>query len=139
MFAESKKQKMEPTSGLTNRIVENTSIKGDVTSEADIRIDGTLEGSITTSGKVVIGKTGTVSGKIKCANADVEGKFDGELLVDNVLSLKNSANIEGDVTVGKLAVEPGANFNASCTMKGSAVKSIKSDGKQESKTAERSA
>ncbi|WP_224484305.1 bactofilin family protein [Robertkochia aurantiaca] len=139
MFAESKKHKMEPTTGMTNRIVENTKIKGDVTAEADIRIDGTLDGSVTTSGKVVIGKSGKVTGKINCTNADIEGHFDGELVVENVLSLKNSANIEGDVTVGKLAVEPGANFNASCTMKGSAVKSIKGDGKQKEKEAERSA
>lgn len=139
MFSESKKNKMEPTVGLTNRIVENTSIKGDVTSEADLRIDGTLEGSITTSGKVVIGRSGLVKGKIICANADVEGRFEGEFKVEHVLSLKNTAVIEGDVEVGKLAVEPGANFNANCSMKGQGVKSMKEDDKRTLKTAEKSA
>lgn len=127
MFAESKKPKMEPTVGLTNRIVENTALKGDITSDADIRIDGTLEGSISTSGKVVIGKSGMVKGKINCANADVEGRFEGELKVEQILSLKNTAVVEGDVEVGKLAVEPGAAFNASCSMKGAGVKNIKDD------------
>ncbi|TRZ46009.1 bactofilin family protein [Robertkochia solimangrovi] len=138
MFAESKKAKMEPTTGLTNRIAENTKIKGDITSEADIRIDGELDGSVNTSGKIVIGRSGKVTGKINCANADIEGKFNGELKVENILSLKSSADIEGDVVVGKLAVEPGANFNAACTMKGAAVKSLKGDEKQGSK-AEKSA
>ena len=123
---------MEPTNALNNRIAENTKIKGDITSDADIRIDGELEGSIVTSGKIVIGRTGKVMGKIQCENADFEGAFNGELKVNDILSLKSSAVIEGDVVVGKLAVEPGANFNASCTMKGAGVKSLKDDQKGQS-------
>lgn len=120
---------MEPTNALNNRIAENTKIKGDITSEADIRIDGELEGSIVTSGKIVIGKTGKVQGKIQCEHADFEGAFNGELKVNQVLALKSSAVIEGDVVVGKLAVEPGASFNASCSMTGAGVKSLKDDQK----------
>ena len=69
-------------------------------------------------GKVVIGKDGYIHGKVECVNADIEGSFNGELLVSDLLSLKSSAVIEGTVAVTKLAVEPGATFNASCTMKG---------------------
>ncbi|EKF56745.1 hypothetical protein I215_00985 [Galbibacter marinus] len=140
MFAESKRNRMEPVVGQTNRIVENTKIKGDLTSEADIRIDGELEGSITAKGKVVIGKSGKVSGKIQCMNADVEGKFEGELKVENVLSLKGSAQIDGDVVVGKLAVEPGATFNAACSMKGASLKSVRAnEGQKEANSTEKSA
>lgn len=102
--------------GQPNRIEKNTKIKGDITSEADFRIDGKLEGNVKTSGKVVIGKDGYINGKVECVNADIEGKFNGELLVKELLSLKASAIIEGTVTVAKLAVEPGATFNAACTM-----------------------
>ena len=111
---------MENFGGQPNRIEKNTVIKGNITSEADFRIDGKLEGNVKTSGKVVIGKDGLIKGKVECVNADIEGSFNGELQVSNLLALKASAVIEGTVTVAKLAVEPGATFNASCTMKGKA-------------------
>ena len=107
---------MENFGGQPNRIEKNTVIKGNITSEADFRIDGKLEGNVKTSGKVVIGKDGLIKGKVECVNADIEGNFNGELYVSELLSLKNSAKIEGTVNVAKLAVEPGATFNASCTM-----------------------
>ncbi len=120
MFSDnSKKPKvMTEIGGQPNRIEKNTKIKGDIVSEADFRIDGKLDGNVKTSGKVVIGKDGYIHGKVECVNADIEGSFNGELLVSDLLSLKSSAVIEGTVTVSKLAVEPGATFNASCTMKG---------------------
>jgi len=109
---------MNEMGGQPNRIEKNTKIKGDIVSEADFRIDGKLDGNVKTSGKVVIGKDGYIHGKVECVNADIEGSFNGELLVSNLLSLKSTAVIEGTVSVTKLAVEPGATFNASCTMKG---------------------
>ena len=109
---------MSEIGGQPNRIEKNTKIKGDIISEADFRIDGKLDGNLKTSGKVVIGKDGYIHGKVECVNADIEGSFNGELLVSELLSLKDSAVIEGTVTVAKLAVEPGATFNASCNMKG---------------------
>ncbi|TMU55025.1 bactofilin family protein [Flagellimonas algicola] len=117
MFSDNKKPRtMTELGGQPNRIEKNTKIKGDITSEADFRIDGKLEGNVKTSGKVVIGKDGYIKGKVECVNADIEGKFNGELQVNDLLSLKASAIIEGTVSVSKLAVEPGATFNAACTM-----------------------
>ena len=109
---------MSELGGQPNRIEKNTKIKGDIISEADFRIDGKLDGNLKTSGKVVIGKDGYIHGKVECVNADIEGSFNGELLVSDLLSLKSSAVIEGNVFVSKLSVEPGATFNASCSMKG---------------------
>ncbi len=109
---------MNEIGGQPNRIEKNTKIKGDIISEADFRIDGKLDGNVKTSGKVVIGKDGYIHGKVECVNADIEGSFNGELIVSDLLSLKSSAVIEGTVSVSKLAVEPGATFNASCNMKG---------------------
>jgi len=132
MFSENKKPKtMNEIGGQPNRIEKNTKIKGDIISEADFRIDGKLDGNVKTSGKVVIGKDGVVKGTIDCVHADIEGTFSGKLIVDEILSLKNTANISGDVTLGKLSVEPGATFNATCAMKGS-VKVIQ-NGEQETK------
>ena len=109
---------MTEIGGQPNRIERNTKIKGDIISEADFRIDGKLDGNVKTSGKVVIGKGGLIKGKVECVNADIEGSFNGELIVNDLLALKASAVIEGTVSVAKLSVEPGATFNASCTMKG---------------------
>lgn len=106
-----------------NVINKNTSIKGDITSDGDYRIDGTLEGELKVKGKVIIGLTGKVKGKVETSNAEVEGSFSGELLVHETLTIKASASISGDIVISKLSVEPGASFNASCQMKG-AVKEL---------------
>ena len=119
MFSDNKKPRtMSEIGGQPNRIEKNTKIKGDIVSEADFRIDGKLDGNVKTSGKVVIGKGGYIHGKVECVQADIEGSFNGELMVSDLLSLKASAKIEGTVSVAKLHVEPGATFNASCSMKG---------------------
>jgi cytoskeletal protein CcmA (bactofilin family) len=120
MFTEKKTEKntMEPTAS-QNRINEGTKLKGDIQSEGFFRIDGIIEGNVSTPSKIVLGKTGVVTGTLTCENADIEGKFEGNLEVSGTLTLRATAHIKGDVVVGKLAVEPGAAFNASCSMKGS--------------------
>lgn len=95
-----------------------TVLKGDIESNGDFRIDGTLIGTIKTKGKVVIGSTGMLEGQIICQNADIEGKVKAKLEVSELLTLKAESNLEGDVSTGKLAIEPGAKFSGSCKMGG---------------------
>ena len=104
-------------SGQYSRLENTTSVKGDIISEGDFRIDGVLEGSIKTKGKVVVGKEGFVNGSINCLCADVEGKIQGKIYVSEVLNLRSTSDINGEVVIGKLIVESGAKFNASCSMK----------------------
>lgn len=119
MFSDKKeKNVVEPGTG-QNRINEGTNIKGDIHSKGFFRIDGNIEGNVSTPSKVVLGKTGFIKGTLSCENADIEGKFEGNLHVSGILSLRSTAQIEGEVIAGKLAVEPGATFNATCSMKGS--------------------
>lgn len=99
-----------------NTIAKGTTITGDVISDGDFRVEGTILGTIKTPGKVVLGKTGIINGTLQGANADIEGKFSGKLILTHMLSLKASAHVEGEVEVGKFAVEPGATFNATCIM-----------------------
>ena len=75
----------------------------------------------------MIGRTGVIKGTVICENADIEGKVTGTLKVSSVLSLKSTAVVEGEVHVDKLAIEPGAVFNVTCTMKG--AKSFVNDNK----------
>jgi cytoskeletal protein CcmA (bactofilin family) len=103
--------------GKTNRIVEGTTIKGDIFSPADFRLDGHLIGNFESKGKLVIGPAGSVKGDIICKSCDIEGKFDGKIQVSEILNLKSKAIIHGEVVCGKLAVEPGAEFSATCVMK----------------------
>jgi cytoskeletal protein CcmA (bactofilin family) len=119
--------------GKTNRIVEGTTIKGDIISQADFRLDGNLIGNFQSGGKIVIGPAGSVVGDIVCKNADIEGKFDGKIQVEELLSIKATAHINGEVSVGKLSVEPGADFTASCTMKTSNKIQNLNDGQQKTK------
>ena len=117
--------KYNEANGQPNRIEKGTKITGEIQSESDFRIDGVLEGSISTSGKVVIGKEGKINGKVICKNADFEGVFSGNLEVKETLTLKSSSKTEGDVIISKLIVDAGAFFNAKCSMKlTSDVKSI---------------
>lgn len=118
---------MEPSAS-QNRVNEGTTLKGDIISNGFFRIDGKVEGTISKPSKVVLGKTGVIVGKLTCENADIEGKFEGNLDVSGTLTLKSTAHIEGDVIVGKLAVEPGATFNASCSMHGSKKKAPAAEG-----------
>lgn len=118
-----------------NIVSKNTVIKGDVQSEGDFRIDGSVEGTVKTSGKIIVGASGKINGTIECANADFEGSFEGKMIVANLLTLKSSAKIEGEVFIQKLSVEPGATFNATCNMK-SGVKELSSnDNKKTGQTA----
>lgn len=99
-----------------NLLGADTTVKGDIESNGDFRIDGTLIGSISSKGKVVVGSTGNVEGEIKCQNADISGKVKANVTVAELLSLKASAKFSGEVITGKLAIEPGAKFSGSCNM-----------------------
>lgn len=125
MFSDGKRGRGDVTesSSQQNRIAQGTTIVGDIVSEGGFRIDGMVQGNIKTPGKVVVGKSGIINGTLEGTNADFEGRFSGKMKLSGVLSLKSSAFIEGEVEIGKLAVEPGATFNAVCSMKG-AVKEL---------------
>ena len=101
-----------------NVIAKNSTFVGEISSDGDFRVDGILEGTLKTKGKVIIGVDGFIKGTIEATNAEIEGKFSGELSIANILTIKAAANISGDIVVGKLSIEPGATFNASCLMKG---------------------
>ena len=130
MFSSDKKkpkqQRTMESSSQQNIIAQGTKIVGDISSQGPFRIDGTVEGNVKTSGKVVVGKSGYIKGTLQGENADFEGKFSGKLILSGTLSLKSTANIEGEVHITKLAVEPGATFNATCSMKGT-VKSLSNE------------
>lgn len=119
-----------------NLIGAGTVIEGDVTTNRDMRIDGTLTGSINVKGKLVVGPSGSIEGDIVCQNADISGTIKGKINVTELLTLKASAKSTCDIQTNKIAIEPGAIFTGACSMGGNGaglIKEIKGEptGKQE--------
>ncbi len=106
----------ENTNGLINTITVGTSIKGDIQANGDFRLDGTLEGNITLTGKLVIGEQGRIVGNVVCQNANVIGIIDGNLSVKEFLTLYSTSKVRADIVANKLAIEPGAYFTGTCHM-----------------------
>ncbi|SFE28360.1 bactofilin family protein [Thermophagus xiamenensis] len=107
---------IEPESKLPNIIGPGTKIIGDIETNGDIRIDGQIEGNIKSKGKVVVGSNGMIKGEVFCGNAELAGSLNGKINVTELLSLKASSKVSGDIKTGKLNIEPGAIFSGTCNM-----------------------
>lgn len=124
MFGNNKKKEtgkassVRPTPGAhsLNSLVVGTIIEGTIKSESDIRVDGTIKGSLYCKSKVIIGPSGSIEGEINCQNAVVEGKFDGNFVVAELLNIRETAKVFGDVKTSKLIVQSGAIFDVNCKM-----------------------
>ncbi len=107
--------------GGINSLGQGTKLVGDLTAQNDMRIDGKLEGNFNCSGKLILGPKGLIKGHIDCQNAVIEGTIDGTLRVKDLLQVKESASISGEITTDKLMVQSGAVFNVKCSMGGQKI------------------
>jgi len=106
----------ETVSTSASLIGAGTTMKGDITSNGDLRIDGTLVGNIHCSAKVIIGANGNVQGDINGQTADILGKVTGTIKVKDLLQIKGGSTVNGNIEAAKLQIEPAANFNGECHM-----------------------
>ena len=127
-----KTMKKDDNGTVINMIGVGTIITGDVNSNGDLRRDGTLKGSVATEGKVVLGKNGVIEGDVVCNNADIAGEIKAKITVSQLLTLKSTAKLKGDIITNKLSIEPGAVFSGSCSM-GAVIKDIKDVQRPEKK------
>jgi cytoskeletal protein CcmA (bactofilin family) len=104
------------TAGSLNLIGTGTVIRGDIETAGDIRIDGTLIGKLSAKARVVLGESAIIEGDIFCQNADVSGAVLGNIVVDELLTLKATGRMHGDVITKKLVIEAGADFTGNCKM-----------------------
>lgn len=111
-------------SGKINSIMEGTSIEGEIKSDSNIRIDGRVKGTVNARGRVIIGQTGIIEGEVVCQSSDIEGTLVGKINCQDLLSLKATAKLQGDINTKKLAIEPGAVFTGNCSMAGGVVKEM---------------
>lgn len=99
-----------------NLLGAGTTINGDINSNGDIRINGVLTGNLSTKGRVIIGETGKIKGEINCKSAEILGQIEGKFFSSESLSLKSSSTINGEITIGRISIEPGCKFNGICKM-----------------------
>ncbi|HEY5592315.1 MAG TPA: polymer-forming cytoskeletal protein [Paludibacter sp.] len=112
------------TGAMYNALTNGSKIVGKIFADSDFRIDGEVEGTITCSGKVVIGQKGFLKGSISCVNAEIIGTLEGDIVVSETLSLRSTSIINGEVKTKVLIVEPNAVFNGTCSMRDTTVSSV---------------
>lgn len=122
----SKQSKPSTNSGTSiNSLVGGTTVKGEIFTENDIRIDGILIGKIECKGKLILGPAGKIEGEVYCKDAVIDGSIKGKITVNNLLVVRESATIDGDVFTEQLNIESGAMFNVNCVMGGQKIKNLK--------------
>ncbi len=117
-----KKQPVTDDPRRLNTIVEGTVIKGSMTTESNIRIDGTIDGDVKSLGKVVLGKTGKIIGDLNCMKAELDGQLLGNIEVENLLIIRKSAVLTGNIKTELISIEEGAKFTGQCIVTGTAIK-----------------
>lgn len=122
---------------MRNHLAAGTEVKGDIVTQGDIRIDGKVNGSIISKGKLVVGNTGEIEGEINCVTGNVSGTIRGVVHVSEMLKVQATGKLSGEITYGKLSVEPGAELEGKLAISGK-VKDISSSG-QKQRPAEKTA
>ncbi len=117
-------QTEKSTGNGTTLVGAGTTLKGDISSNSDLRIDGTIIGNISSTAKVVVGANGVVEGDITGNQADIIGKVTGNVKAKDLLQLRGDSIVNGNLYAGKLQVEPSATFNGQCHMGAATAESI---------------
>ncbi len=117
MFNSKSKTSFDETStNASTMIGVGTTITGDLETNGDIRIDGTLKGSLHGKARIIIGTEGIIEGDIEGLQADIKGHVTGTIKIQELLNLHGNAKVNGDIYAGKLQIEPTAIFNGKCHM-----------------------
>ena len=117
-----------------NIIAQGTTIQGDIVSSGDLRIEGSIKGTIKVKGKVVIGETGSVEGQVICQSADISGKAKIKLEASELTTLRATSDYSGDIVTKKISIEPGAMFSGTCQMGSTSQPAMPSHTKPDVKT-----
>lgn len=116
MFNKNKAEEANAALRVMNQLGQGTTLNGDLSTEGDIRVDGKVNGNVTSKAKAVVGATGVIDGNIFCQNAYIDGTVNGNIEVSELLILSKTAHVSGDIKIKKLVVEEGAKFNGKCSM-----------------------
>ena len=111
-----------------NAIASGSTLEGDLVSSGDVRVDGVLNGSIKTEGRLVLGESGIIEGEVMCNTAIISGELKATIKTDGLLTLKSTAKLSGEIIAAQLSIEPGAVFTGKCSMGPVIKKMNKTDG-----------
>jgi len=115
-----------PTSSNINTLVEGSHSEGTINTQNDLRVDGTIVGTVNCGGKLIIGPTGNVDGDVTSQNAVIEGRFNGQMTIHDILDVRETASVTGEIKTGKLLVQNGATFTGNCDM-GHRIKNLSAE------------
>jgi cytoskeletal protein CcmA (bactofilin family) len=116
MFNKEKNTTDKPISTSATLISAGTTLQGDLQSDTDLRIDGTIHGNVSSKAKIVIGPTGSIEGNIQGLQADISGRIKGNVTVNELAQLRTKSSVQGNITAVNLQIEPGAAFNGQSIM-----------------------
>jgi len=104
--------------GLPPRTIIGTSttFTGDVISEGDFRIDGEFNGSLIIKGELILGQSGIITGIIKAKKAELYGKIKANMEFEEIVILRSTSEIQGDIITKNILIEDGCIFNGQCNM-----------------------
>lgn len=122
-----------PAGGSTTIIGSGVTLTGDITSNADIRIDGHVQGNVVSKSRILIGAEGIVEGNVESQQADILGRVKGNIKTEDILNIRGNAHLTGDIFAGKLQVEPSVTFNGHCYMGANIIEMSKEAHEQPSK------
>ncbi|HWR28857.1 MAG TPA: polymer-forming cytoskeletal protein [Negativicutes bacterium] len=111
------KKNLEITGQVETIIGQSTSVKGSLTSNGALRIDGQFDGDITTTADIIVGETGRITATVGARNAVVAGAVTGNMDIGDKLELLPTAKLVGDLKVGSLIIGEGAVFKGNCEMR----------------------
>lgn len=107
---------MQESVNSSNIIGKETTIEGNITTSGNVRIEGKLIGNLITKAKAVLGNESKLEGKIVAQNAEIAGTLEGTIEISELLILKPTAVVKGDIITKKLVFEKEARFNGKCIM-----------------------
>jgi cytoskeletal protein CcmA (bactofilin family) len=112
------KPKPEPAPAIHSLLGKDVLFKGEVhTSSRSFRVEGTVEGSIHSTGEVSIAQGGLVKGTIFAKHLVVTGRAEGTMKISDCLEIHGTGFVEGDVEVGSLVVDEGGTLQGVCVRK----------------------
>ena len=102
---------------ISNRLSEDVKIIGEIHVKEDLFIDCEVEGEIHSKANLTVGENAQINGKLNAENVTIFGAVNGNINTNKRCELKETSNIEGDITASVLKIVEGAAFNGLANVK----------------------